>query len=344
MRQRRMSGTAVVETRVRVPDGDVVQRVYSVADHGGLTVIEIENESPLPIAVAFTNGNLLSVRPPVAPIEGISLPPGSVAFPVGHHSTLTVAVAHTEPASAGALPHGLPTAAAVTRGWLNTIERAGRLPLPDAELTEAVVTTRCELALSGPPSPRDDALGFIIVVDQLVRMGEAAEQYVPLLAGALELAAKAADRDWVLAAAVSAADRVLAAAGEGRARRDLADFSARLFTPEMDSLPETMPKDLIRALAWIERCVVSPTVGSARLFVGGFPASWYGHNFEVFDAPIGGTGKVSFAVRWHGERPAVLWEQSPGPDGPVMLTAPTLAPQWSTAELAGEALWDLPVG
>ena len=35
VRQRRIDGTAVVETRVRIPDGDAVQRVFSVADHGG---------------------------------------------------------------------------------------------------------------------------------------------------------------------------------------------------------------------------------------------------------------------------------------------------------------------
>ena len=79
VRQRRIDGTAVVETRVRIPDGDAVQRVYSVPDRGGLTIIEVENESPLPIAVAFTHGALKSPRPPTAPIEGISLPEGSVA-------------------------------------------------------------------------------------------------------------------------------------------------------------------------------------------------------------------------------------------------------------------------
>ena len=112
VRQRRVDGTAVVETRVRIPGGDAVQRVYSVADHGGLTVIEIENESSLPIAIAFSHGNLLSRRPPTAPIEGISLPQDSVAFPIGHHATLTVAISHTENHQAGELPSGLPPAAA----------------------------------------------------------------------------------------------------------------------------------------------------------------------------------------------------------------------------------------
>ena len=144
VRQRRIDGTAVVETRVRIPDGDAVQRVYSVPDHGGLTIIEVENESPLPIAVAFTHAGLLSVRPPTAPIEGISLPEGSVAFPVGHHSTLVVAIAH-DGRGAGPLPHGMPTVAGVVRGWLTTVERASRLLLPDGALNERVVAERCEL-------------------------------------------------------------------------------------------------------------------------------------------------------------------------------------------------------
>ncbi len=41
----------MVETKLRVPGGDAVHRVWAVADHGGLTVIEVENDSPMPIAV-----------------------------------------------------------------------------------------------------------------------------------------------------------------------------------------------------------------------------------------------------------------------------------------------------
>jgi hypothetical protein len=338
VRQRRIGGTPVVETRVRVPDGDAVQRVYSVADHGGLTVIEIENESPLPIAVAFSTGNLLSVRRPAAPIEGIALPEGSVAFPIGHHSTLTLAVAHAGDDRAGVLPAGLPSAAAVARGWLNTAERAGRLSLPDVALNELVVSTRCELALCGPPMVADDPAGFVLMVDQLVRMGEAAEPWVPRVANALEMVVRTADRDWALAAAIAAADRVLAAARDARARRDLAVLASRL-APEAEP-PAIAPAEPVRALAWYERRIVSPTAGLARLLCGGLPPGWFGNNFEVFGLPTSGGGTVSLAVRWHGDRPAVLWEQSPDADGPVTLTSPVLAPQWSTSELAGEVLWE----
>jgi hypothetical protein len=105
-------------------------------------------------------------------------------------------------------------------------------------------------------------------------------------------------------------------------------------------LPSDEPTDPLLALAWIEQQIVAPRDGQARLLSRGLPASWLGVDFEVFDVPTGGTGAVSFAVRWHGERPAILWEQSPGADGPVVLTSPIFAPQWSTAEVSGEALWD----
>ena len=314
VRQRRIDGTAVVETRVRIPDGDAVQRVYSVADHGGMTVIEVENESPLPIAIAFTNGKLLSLRPPSAPIQGIDLPAESVAFPVGHRATLRVAIPHGAH-GAGELPGGLPTAEAVARGWVTTVERAGRLLLPDTELNERIVATRCELALGGPPPLHDDPLGYLLAVDQLVRMGEQAEPFVPPLVAAVELAAKSAARDWVLAAALNAVDRVLAIAGEVRARRDLAALRERL--APSDQLPKTAPTDPLLGLVWIERRIVSPRQGEARLLPDGLPPTWLGHNFEVFGVPATASGTVAYAVRWHGDRPAVLWEQSPGPDGPA---------------------------
>jgi hypothetical protein len=65
------------------------------------------------------------------------------------------------------------------------------------------------------------------------------------------------------------------------------------------------------------------------------PPSWRGGSLEVHDAPTRDGGRVSYAVRWHGERPALLWEcERPG----VRLRAPGLDPAWSTTEQQGEAL------
>ena len=59
-RQRTIDGTPVVETKVAVPSGDVVQRAYMVADHGGCVVMEISNESPTAVVVAVPTSGLVS--------------------------------------------------------------------------------------------------------------------------------------------------------------------------------------------------------------------------------------------------------------------------------------------
>ncbi|MCB1031417.1 MAG: hypothetical protein KDA95_08755, partial [Acidimicrobiales bacterium] len=44
-------------------------------------------------------------------------------------------------------------------------------------------------------------------------------------------------------------------------------------------------------------------------------------------------------IRWHGQRPALLWDLQPHDDlGPVTLRTPSLDPEWSTTELRGETL------
>jgi len=338
VRQRRIDGTAVVETRVRIPDGDAVQRVYSVPDRGGLTIIEVENESPLPIAVAFTHDALHSPRPPTAPIEGISLPAGSVAFPVGHHSTLTVALPH-DGSGAGTLNSGVPTAAGVARGWTATVERASRLLLPDAALGERLVAERCELTLVGPEHPDNDPVGFLLGVGQLIRMGEKATEWIPDLAHALELAAKSAEPNWALAAAMDAADYVLAVAGEKRARRDLRALSTRLGSSH--ELPADAPSECAYFITWVERLISDVHHEGGRLLPHGVPIGWEGNNFEVYGVPTGALSSVSFAVRWHGERPAVLWEQS---GQRVTLSSPAIAPGWQTTDVKGETLWPRPEG
>jgi hypothetical protein len=68
------------------------------------------------------------------------------------------------------------------------------------------------------------------------------------------------------------------------------------------------------------------------------PDGWYGQGWEVHDAPTA-HGLVSSAVRWPGDRVALLWEVEPHEGhGPVRLTAPGLEPGWSTTDRRGEAL------
>lgn len=343
VRQTRLGGTAVVETRVPVPSGSAVQRIYSVADHGGLTIVEVENASPLPLAVAFTRGDLLTALAPTAPIAGVTLPAGSVAVPVGHRATVRVALAH-DGRGPGQLPDALPGATAVVRGWTAATERASRLVLPDQTLMESVIAARCELLLRGPGDPEADAVAFVLAVGDLARMGDPVARWLPDLAHAVEMAAKSGEPGWSLAAALDAAAVVFDRNAESRAQRDLAELSARLrldSRPLAASLPAGAPDEPSRVAAWIERRLARPVGDGAELLPGGLPLAWAGTDLEVYGLVTGGASTVSYALRWHGARPAVLWEQH---GAPLVLTAPRTAPEWSTAAAVGEALWPVPPG
>lgn len=333
VRQSLVEGTPVVETRLRIPQGDAVQRVYAVADHGGLTIVEVENDSPMPIAVAFSGVPVLSVRPPAdMAVPGIDLPADAVVFPVGHRATLTVAIAH-EGARAGTLPTGLPSALQVARGWTLLCERASRLLVPDETLAERVVRERCQLVLDGPADTATQPVEFLLGVSQLVRMGSVADEWMPEVADAVASLVTVREHP-LLAAAIDAAEHVCTVAGERRAVRDLAKVR-RSLSPAT-AVP-ARPAEGVALLTWLERSIATGT----DLFPAGIPAEWLGANFEVYGVPTGPSSTVSFALRWHGERPAVLWECT---GDPVTLTASLAAPGWSTTESTGEALWPQPPG
>ena len=57
VRQRAIDDEPVVETVIRIPDGDAIHRVFGISgerDFGDVVVIEVENSSPVPIAIALT--------------------------------------------------------------------------------------------------------------------------------------------------------------------------------------------------------------------------------------------------------------------------------------------------
>ena len=344
VRQRRIDGAPVLETRIKVPNGDAVHRVWCVADGGGFTVVEVENDSSLPFAVAFDRSDLLSSRPPAnVPIQGIDLPADSLVLPVGHRATVRVAIPHAGPRT-GALPDHLAGATQVARGWTSVIDAAGRMILPDDAVIEHIAQLRGELALRGPVEPDEDVAGFLLDVGQLVRLGERPEPWVPDVAAAVSQAARL-EPTWDVLAAFDAAALVLARAGEARGQRDLRRMRPAVTPPFPSSLPTG------RELVWYEQRLARVTAAGgaggsvADLLAGGIPQTWWGSNFEVHGLPVGPDATVSYAVRWHGDRPAVLWETDGGgadPGTAVTLTASVVAPGWSTSDAAGEALWPSP--
>ena len=329
VRQQRVDGTPVTETRLRIPNGDAVQRVWSVADGGGLTSGVVENDSPSPIAVAFDRRDVLTERPiPDVPIEGIDLPAGSFVLPVGHRARVRVAVPHG-PVAASMLPATVVAADRVVAGWRSVLDRGGRLDLPGASATwgDVVRAERAEVQLAGPPTIAVDPAGFLLAVSELAD----GMDVVPEVAEAI--AALGAAQGWDADAARRAAARVLAAAGEERAERDLARIVGAL---PATARPATCPEG-VRAIPW---CLEQAACDGA-LLPGGWQPDWLGASVEVHDVPLAAGAWVSFAVRWHGERPAVLWERR-GRD--VVLRAPVVAPGWSTSAPSGEALWPAPQG
>jgi hypothetical protein len=87
-------------------------------------------------------------------------------------------------------------------------------------------------------------------------------------------------------------------------------------------------------LSFVRQMLVKEAGDGSLALCSLFPPEWAGQALEVHDAPTH-SGRVSYAVRWHGDRPALLWEsERPG----VRLTVPGLDPGWSTTEPSGEAL------
>ncbi len=342
LRQRRVDGTPVVETRVRVPDGDVVQRVWAVADQGGLTVIEFENESPLPVAVAVSGLPVVTERPPSGvPARGIALPADAVVLPIGHRSRVRAVLPAGDPPARASLAH-LPPADTVVRGWTAVVERASRLGLPDPALVRAVVAARCDLLLEGPVDPSSDPAGHVLDVAELVRMGDEAVRWLPHLVEPVAAMARRPGGD--VDAALDAVEQLARTAGDGRAARDTARI---VRTRRRRGLAATAPDDR-RSFAELRRG--GPTgrfvrrverllVADGRILGAGVPSAWLGTDFEVHGVPTGPGSTLSYAVRWHGPRPAILWEQQ---GEPIELTAPAMAPEWSSRDPSGEALWPAP--
>ena len=341
LRQSTLGGTPVVETKMRVQGGDVVQRVWAVADHGGLVVIEFENDSPASVAVALTRGDVITSRPiPNQPIPGIDLPAGSIALPLAHRSTLRVALPLGDATAAVDLV-ALPSAMQVSRGWLQAIESASRLVCADAPLAQAfdeVNAARCELLVCGIPNPADDPVGALIGGIELVRLGENPyiwiDELVPLAERCLANASE--HSRFMLAHAVAGLQFVLAKAGEPRAVRDLARAWSRVTGPGWSGWSA---KTSAHDIAGIEQRLL--TLGNDNLGVllpHGIPDEWKGLNFEAHGLCGPSGARVGFALRWHGENAAVLWE-STSPD--VRLTS-GVDPTWSSGGTAGgEALWQV---
>jgi hypothetical protein len=338
VRQRVVDGVPVVETAVRVPGGDVVETVYAVADGGGFTVVELENRSPVGVAVALSRRDLVTSRPPASvPVQGVDAPADALVVPIGHRTSVRVALPHG--AAGGIRPAELAPPDAVVRGWLAQVAHGVDLRLPDAAPRIDVTTLRCAVLLEGPPSA-ETGPAHLIGVAELGRLGEPVEPWLDDAIVVAEGIGRTARRSgrvaWSDDAALLATREVLGRAGHSRGADDVADLRRRL--PAAGATPEEPPAGVL-GLAWAERrlVVAGPAVTVLDLLPAPFPASWAGQAVEAYGIPVGGdhAATIGLALRWHGERPALLWEVA-GP--PVTLSSSGLDPSWSREAARGEAL------
>jgi hypothetical protein len=339
VRQRAVEGTPVVETAVRVPGGDVVQTVYAVADEGGFTVIELENRSPAGVAVALSRRDLVTSRPPATvPVEGVDAPADALVVPIGHHASARVALAH-ERRGSGARPGDLPPASAVVRGWIVQAGQGVDLRLPDVAPAVGHTALRCALLLEGPPPP-DTGASYLVAVAELGRLGTAVEPWLDDAVVVAELIGRRARRSprlgWEDDAGLVAAREVLERADHSRGAADVLALRRRL--PVAEPTPRDPPGGVL-GLAWAERRLAMTNADGATidLLPAPFPPSWAGQPVEAYRVPVGGDPSVTvgLAVRWHGERPALLWEVA---GRATTLTSSGLDPAWSSTAGQGEAL------
>lgn len=418
VRQHLVEGTPVVETAMRVPGGDAVQRVYAARDgEDEYAVVEIHNQSRVPFAVAFA---VLSSPKPMQLSESmvrvgrstaLLLPgrPGYVAagrdvaqqviagdavpaparidrrareaaflFPLAHGAVLRAAVPLT---GADRRPpvNRLPSAADVARGWQTQTRRGVRLELPAGRLADAVEANRRHLLLlhqgERPVLPEVATalaqFGFLDESAEILRatanrdevwLSSLAEHW--RLTGDERLAeslvawiARVVNRRKAERQALIDGSDLLMAAGQPEAAEALArraQSAAPLCPSEQNGLMMRLDQLLDAASptwTWTDRerdtasfCTLArqllvrdePDAGLS--IMSELPGGWVGQPVEVHDAPTR-AGLLSYAVRWHGQRPALLWELRPrDASRSVRIDAPGLDAHWSTDQVKGDAL------
>lgn len=220
--------------------------------------------------------------------------------PVAHRTTFRVVLALGPRGDVIDLAK-VPSADEIVRGWTAQLDRGMRVEVPDEALAAAVQHARAHALLAGTRrTPGGRAV--------------------------------AALEDWGFD--VEAADGWTRLGGRERRvarRRPIATAT----WVEVDEAIRIGEHDgLLLAL----RSILVRERDTEITLLDALPPHWRGQPFAVHDAPTR-HGLLSYAVRWHGERPALLWEV---PEH-CTVRAPGLDPEWSADESSGEALL-APVG
>ena len=330
VRQRAIEGTPVLETALRVPGGDAVQRTYGIGGPGGIVIVEIENDSPAAFIGAFTITGARAVSGAGGVIEVDDRP--ALIVPAAP-ARFTVGTEPLDPETIGAQTGAFPSA----RDRRGRLGAAVLFPLSHRNrMRIAIVTSNDDpgpVDLAQAASAVDAANGWHTLLEHGMRFAISD----PLRQTAVDLAhaqvlldpdpdatTTAALEDWGHDTEAEWAWRGLSLSARRAARRRAARRRAGTLD---ESTPGGLLSSVRRALIRDERGIeLAPDL----------PSEWWGQDFEVHDAPTR-AGRLSYAVRWHGARAALLWEVT-DPAADLVIRAPKLDPTWTTTDPAGDAL------
>ena len=363
VRQRSVDGAPVLETRVRIPGGDVIQRVWVATGRLGSAALmmEFENDSPMAIAIAIDRQDLLVSRPVAVrssagewPAPGLEIPREPTVIPVGHRTMVRAALVISGSATS-VNDSALNIAdfadwSAVARGWVSLSERASRLTIADLRdsqrVDELIVAERTEIALN-PASLGDDpdaAVRWLLEARELKRM-DLQEPDLVELSGAVETISRAVKRGRIAQAnailGFKAAAHLLGVDQE-RALVDLRKVVAKIVGSKKTSLMAMLhtsshDSELNLLVGEVEsEFAVMSDDGVMTFLPDGIKPERLGVQFEVHGIAVGVNHRVSFAVRWHGPNAAVIWEVT-GPTDVELRSG--VDASWSSTNAAGEALW-----
>lgn len=402
VRQSRLEDAPVYETWLRVPGGDVIQRVASANDGVGRTlVLEFENASATAVAVALV-GRVAGSGRVEADVDAVSLdgtewirsgrPAGAVHASLGPPWDAIVAgsgavrerVEGDAPAGAlivpvphrqrvrfdvrlvGEFPARPTTPADVAAGWRAVTADGLAIDVPDTDLGEAWRRIVPDLVvLAGGDDPRVAAEAAVVL--DVAGLHDEADRARTVVAAATEAGALRgtdavaalrafASRDLLAGRAsglATVADVLAAAAGGDADAATFRQVARALEGPAPDAAADARRaaeaatgsyepvSPAVRAAATVLGLVIDAEDPGAISLLPDVPAEWRGQPIDVRRC---GTpnGRVSFSVRWHGTRPALLWDREGGGDA-IELRCPGLDPTWSTVERSGEALLAEPV-
>ena len=338
VRQQLVDAVPVVRTALRTPGGDAVEHVYGDGGTDGV-VVEVANESPAPFVLALT----------VRAAHRVAVE-GTTVLVDGRPALRTARPAPRWAVAAGSTAEAVRSGAASDGPFPAATDRHGRLEatflhpvahrttlvclaLPSVDRgapTTSVTAAGPEAAARGWRAHLDRGLRVELPDPRLVDELTAARADVLLAAAraSVDPLAVAALEDWGFDDEARAAWRRLGWRGRRRARRRRPGRWGEVTAARHDGGAP---------LLLATRAFLADDTSGAVTVLPELPPGWRGQPVDVRGAPMR-AGHLSYAVRWHGPRPALLWEAPPG----VQVRAPGLDPSWSSAEPSGEALLAAP--